>query len=146
MKKLSVLLGARLLSASPASAGDFLYVFCEFNGTNKITSLPSGKVISESPLVVDTLLLKVDLINNKMRSHAVAKWTDFRIKGNQIISNDKVNMKGFSSQVGGVMPLNPPGPSTFHNWYKTKTEYQVIKGEGECREIDSSVFEEASKQ
>ena len=44
------------------------------------------------------------------------------------------------------MTLNPLGSSTFHNWFKTKTEYEVIKGEGECSEIDSSVFDEASKQ
>ena len=144
--KLPLLLTTLLLSASPALAEDFLYVSCEFNGTNKITSLPSGKVISERPLVANTLLLKVDLINNKMRSHAVAKWSDFHIEGNKIISDDRVNIKGFSSQVSGVMPLNPPGPSTFHNWFKTKTEYQVITGEGECHEIDSSVFDEASKQ
>ena len=34
-------------------------------------------------------------------SLAVAKWSDFRIKGNQIISDDKVNVKGFSGEVRG---------------------------------------------
>ena len=79
--KLPLLLTTLLLAGSPV-ADDFLYVSCEFNGTNKISSLPSGKVISERPLVANTLLLKVDLINNKMRSHAVAKWSDFHIEGN----------------------------------------------------------------
>ena len=92
---------ALLLSASPAMADEFLYVACEMNGTNKMTVLPSGKVISESPLVVNTLSLKVDLIDNQMMSLAVAKWSDFRIKGNQIISDDKVNVKGFSGEVRG---------------------------------------------
>ena len=145
MKSLLVL-GTLLLSASPALADDFLYVSCEMNGTNKITALPSGKLISERPLVVNTLLFKIDLTNNKMRSHTVAKWGDIRIKENQIIQDDKVNAKGYSGHIRGVMPLNPPGPATVHNWFKTRSEYNVIKAVGECRKIDSSVFDEASKQ
>ena len=144
--KLPILLGALLVSATPVIADDFLYVSCEMNGTNKITALPSGKVISERPLMVNTLLFKIDLTNNKMRSHTVTEWSDNRITENQIIQDDKVNKKGFSGQVRGVMPLNPPGPATVHNWFKTMSEYKVIKAVGECREIDSSVFDEASKQ
>ena len=139
------ILGALLLSATPAVADKFLYVSCEMNGTHQVTALPSGKVISERPLVVNTLLFKIDLTNNKMRSHTVAEWSDIHIKENQIIQDDKFNEKGFSGQVRGVMPLNPPGPAKVHNWYKSKTVYQVIKGEGVCTEIDSSAFEEASK-
>ena len=144
--KLPILLGALLVSATPVIADDFLYVSCEMNGTNKITALPSGKVISERPLMVNTLLFKIDLTNNKMRSHTVTEWSDIRITENQIIQDDKVNKKGFSGQIRGVMPLNPPGPATVHNWFKTMSEYKVIKAVGECREIDSSVFDEASKQ
>ena len=58
------LLGALLLSATTAAAYDILYVSCEMNGTNKITALPSGKVIAERPLVVNTLLFKIDLSKN----------------------------------------------------------------------------------
>lgn len=144
--KLPILLGALLVSATPVIADDFLYVSCEMNGTNKITALPSGKVISERPLMVNTLLFKIDLTNNKIRSHTVTEWSDIRITENQIIQDDKVNKKGFSGQIRGVMPLNPPGPATVHNWFKTMSEYKVIKAVGECREIDSSVFDEASKQ
>ena len=143
--KLPILVGALLLSASPAVADDFLYVSCEMNGTNKKTALPSGKLIYEGPLQVNTLLFKVDLTNKKLRSNTNAEWSDIRIEGNQIIQDSKFNKKGFSAQVRGVMPLNPPGPTSVHNWYKTKTEYQVIEGEGICTEIDSSAFDEASK-
>ncbi len=45
--KLPILLGALLVSATPVIADDFLYVSCEMNGTNKITALPSGKVIQK---------------------------------------------------------------------------------------------------
>ncbi|WP_137024866.1 hypothetical protein [Synechococcus sp. UW179A] len=115
------------------------------NGTNKKTALPSGKVIYEEPLSVNTLLFKVDLTSMKLRSNTNAEWSDIRIEGNQIIQDNKFNETGFRAQVRGVMPLNPPGPATVHNWYKSKTEYQVIKGEGVCTEIDSSAFDEASK-
>ena len=145
--ELPIIFSALLLSSSPAIADDFLYVSCEMNGTNKVTALPSGKLISERPLVVNTLLLfKIDLTNNKMRSHTVAEWVDIRIKENQIIQDDKVNAKGFSGHIRGAMPLNPPGPVKVHNWFKTMSAYNVIKAVGECREIDSSIFDEASKE
>ena len=53
---------------------------------------------------------------------------------------------GIIGQIQAIMPLNPTGPASINNWFKTNAEYQVIQGEGECREIDSSVFDEASKQ
>ena len=90
-------------------------------------------------------MFKVDLTNKKLRSNTNAEWSDIHIEGNQIIQDSKFNKKGFRAQVRGVMPLNPPGPASVHNWYKTKTEYQVIEGEGICTKIDSSTFDEDSK-
>lgn len=43
----------------------------------------------------------------------VAEWSDIRIKGNQIIQDDKFKEKGFTGQLRGVMPLNPPVPPQF---------------------------------
>ena len=139
-------LGALLLSAAPALADDFLYVSCVINGTSERTALPSGTVIEEGSLPLDYLLFKVNLTSKKLRTHTNTGWTDIRIEGNQIIQDIKVDLKDFSSQLRVVMPLNPPGRYISNLRLNTKTEYQVIKGEGECSEIDSSVFDEASKQ
>ena len=144
--KLPILLGALLLSASPAVADDFLYVSCEMNGSHTKIATPSGDLISDVPLVNETLSFKVDLTNNKMRNHHNTVWSDIRIEGNQIVQDEPDYGKGYFGQIRGVMPLNLPGPATVHNWFKSKSEYEEIKAEGECREIDSSVFDEASEQ
>ena len=138
--KLQLLLTTLLLSASPALADDFLYVVCDMEGTNKMMSMPSGQVISETPL--DSFLkFQVNLKELKMRNHKNSKWVDISVRGDQIIQNTQINEDGYIGRVQGVMPLNPPGPTSTNIWMKTKTEYWVTEGEGECREIDSSVFE-----
>ena len=80
-----------------------------------------------------------------MRNHKNSVWVDISIRGDQIIQNTQFNEDGYIGQVQGVMPLNPPGPTSTNIRMKTQTEYWVTEGEGECREIDSSVFDEASK-
>ena len=143
MKYLS-LIGALFLSASPALADDFLYVVCDMKGTNKTMSRPSGQVISETPLD-DSLKFQVNLKELKMRNHKNSKWVDISVRVDQIIQNTQINEDGYIGQVQGVMPLNPPGPTSTKIWMKTQAEYWVTEGEGECREIDSSIFDEASK-
>ena len=142
--KLPLLLTTLLLSASPAIADDFLYVVCDMEGTNKTMSLPSGQLISEKPLD-SSLKFQINLKELKMRNHKNSVWVDISIRGDQIIQNTQFNEDGYIGQVQGVMPLNPPGPTSTNIWTKTQTEYWVTEGEGECREIDSSVFDEASK-
>ena len=143
--KLPLLLAALLLSASPAVADDFLYVVCDMEGTNKTMSLPSGQLISEKPLD-SSLKFQINLKELKMRNHRNSVWVDISIRGDQIIQNTQFNEDGYVGQVQGVMPLNPPGPTSTNIWTKTQTEYWVTEGEGECRKIDSSVFDEASNQ
>ena len=143
--KFSFLLTTLFLSASPVLADDFLYVVCDMKGTNKTMSLPSGQVISETSLD-DSLKFQVNLKELKMRNHKNSKWVDISVRGDQIIQNTQINEDGYIGQVQGVMPLNPPGPTSTNIRMKTQTEYWVTEGEGECRGIDSSVFEEASKQ
>ena len=131
MKKLSILLGALLLSASPALADDFVCFVCRVEATNKRTALPSGKVISDK-VVEDSVMFKVNLTDNKMRNHRGADWTDIRIEGDSIIQDTKITREGLTAHLKGLMPLRPPGRFIIDNWFKNTTEYQVIKGEGKC--------------
>ena len=130
--KLPILLGALLLSsASPAIADDFVCFVCRVEATNKRTALPSGKVISDQ-VVEDSVMFKVNLIDNKMRNHRGADWTDIRIEGDSIIQDTKIAREGLTAHLKGLMPLSPPGRFIIDNWFKNTTEYQVIKGEGKC--------------
>ena len=81
-----------------------------------------------------------------MKSDRVSVWVDISVKGDQIIKNTQINEGGRFVQIQGVMPLNPPGPTSTNVRMKTQTEYWVTEVEGEYRGIDSSVFEEAPKQ
>ena len=134
------LLGALLLSAPPVFADDFLHIVCRVEANNKRTALPSGKVISDK-VVVDTVMFKVDLTDNKMRNHRGAEWSDIRVKGQSIIQDTKINREGLNAHIRALMPLSPPGPFSIDNWFKNATEYQVIKGEGQCRPADLSIWE-----
>ena len=135
-----LLLAALLLSAPPALADDFLYMVCEMKGTETTMTLPSGQVISEGPLVVNSLRVKIDLKEQKMRSHKDPVWAVISVKGNQIIQNTQINDGGITGHISGFMPLNPPGPASINNWFKRGSEYQVIRGNGQCQEIDPSAW------
>ena len=144
--KFPLLLTTLLLSASPALADDFLYVVCEMKGTDKKISLPSGRVISDEPIADTSLSFKINLTEQKARSHKDPVWADISVWDDLIVQYTQIDEGGIIGQIQAIMPLNPPGLTSINNWFKTQTEYQVIKGEGECREIDSFAFEDASKQ
>ena len=144
--KLPLLLTTLLLPASPAIADDFLYVVCEIKGTDKTISLPSGRVISDEPIADTSLRFKINLTEQKARSHKDPVWADISVWDDLIVQYTQIDEGGIIGQIQAIMPLNPPGLTSINNWFKTQTEYQVIKGEGECREIDSFAFEDASKQ
>ena len=129
--KIPILLCSLLLSASPVIADEFVYFVCRVEATNKRTALPSGKVISDK-VVEDSVMFKVNLIDNKMRNHRGADWTDIRIEGDSIIQDTKIAREGLTAHLKGLMPLSPPGRFIIDNWFKTTIEYQVIKGEGKC--------------
>ena len=143
--KLPLLLTTLLLSASPALADDFLYVVCEMKGTDKTISLPSGRVISDEPIADTSLRFKINLTEQKARSHKDPVWADISVWDDLIVQYTQIDEGGIIGQIQAIMPLNPPGPTFTKIWMKTQAEYWVTEGEGECREIDSSVFDEASK-
>ena len=132
-------LGALLLSASPAIADDFLYMVCKIKGNNTSTHLTSGDVLNKD--VEDYLMFKVNLSKSLFRNNRDPEWDRISVIGNTIVQDKKINREGFSAHIRGVLPLNPPGPFSIDNWFKNTTEYQVIKGKGDCRKIDSSKWQ-----
>ena len=135
------ILCALLLGSLPAMADGFLYMVCTIEGTDRRTSLASGQLISEQPLTVNTLKLKINLTEKKMRSHRNPLWVDITVEGDQIVEDTKINEDIVIGQIRGIMPLNPPGPALVDNWFKSATEYQVIQGKGECLKIDPSAWD-----
>ena len=140
MNKLPLLLATLLLSASPAVADDFLYLVCKIEGQNTFTNLVSKDVIDDN--YEDYLMFEVDLSKSLFRNHRDPEWVQMSVDGNTIVQDTKYDREGFTARVRGVLPLNPPGQITIDNWFKTTTEYQVVKGKGDCKMSDSSTWNE----
>ncbi len=138
--KIPILLGALCLSASPAVADDFLYMVCKIKGSNTSTHLTSLHVLDKKD-IEDYLMFKVDLSKSLFRNNRDPEWDRVSVTGNTIVQDKKINREGFSARIRGVLPLYPPGPILIDNWFKNTTEYQVIKGKGNCRKTDSSTWE-----
>ena len=138
--KLPLLLTTLLLSASPALADDFLYVVCEMKGTDKTISLPSGRVISDEPIADTSLRFKINLTEQKARSHKDPVWANISVWDDLIVQYTQIDEGGIIGQIQAIMPLNPPGLTSINNWFKRGSEYQVIQGDGQCQEIDSSAW------
>ena len=138
--KLPLLLTTLLLSASPAVADDFLYMVCKIEGQNTFTNLVSKDVADDD--YVDYLMFEVDLSKSRFRNHRDPEWAQMSVDGNTIVQDTKYDREGFAARVRGVLPLNLPGPITIDNWFKTTTEYQVVKGKGDCKMSDSSTWKE----
>lgn len=138
--KLPLLLTTLILSASPAIADDFLYMVCKIEGQNTFTNLVSKDVIDDN--YEDYLMFEVDLSKSLFRNHRDPEWVQMSVDGNTIVQDTKYDREGFTARVRGVLPLNPPGQITIDNWFKTTTEYQVVKGKGDCKMSDSSTWNE----
>ena len=105
--KLPLLLTTLLLSASPALADDFLYVVCEMKGTDKTISLPSGRVISDEPIADTSLRFKINLTEQKARSHKDPVWADISVWDDLIVQYTQIDEGGIIGQIQAIMPLNP---------------------------------------
>ena len=138
--KLPLLLTTLLLSASPALADDFLYVVCEMKGTDKTISLPSGRVISDEPIADTSLRFKINLTEQKARSHKDPVWADISVWDDLIVQYTQIDEGGIIGQIQAILPLNPLGHASINNWFKRGSEYQVIQGDGQCQEINSSAW------
>ena len=138
--KLPLLLATLLLSASPAVADDFLYMVCKIEGQNTFTNLVSKDVADDD--YVDYLMFEVDLSKGRFRNHRDPEWVQMSVDGITIVQDTKYDREGFAARVRGVLPLNPPGPISIDNWFKTTTQYQVVKGKGDCKQSDSSTWKE----
>ena len=143
--KILPLIGPLLLSATPAIAGEFLYVACMYEVNIRETRLPSEEIVGERD-IKDIMFYKINLTNKVLKSKTHWSWDDIDIRDNQIILEIKRDDDYHSFQGRSVMPLNPPGP-TSSNWQeRTPTALRIGKAKGMCSEIEPSVFEKGFNQ
>ena len=146
--KLPLLLGALLLSSAPAVADDFLYVGCKTEFA--ITTSQSNQVIDWEQ--GETMFyFKADLKNSRIMNSARGEWDKLEIK-NGVAFEDKVNvLEGLNYHSKTSMEIQPLGKIVV-NVVVSKVAHsnedisQMLKGSGDCQEVDASAFEKAMKQ
>ena len=143
--KLQLLLTTLLLSTPPVLANEFLYMMCRTDTNVKVSDLPTGEITDDQDME-EWFLFQVDLTNKKLRNHINPAWVDVRMEGDQIIQDTTHTNGNKSAHNQGSLPLNPPGPISIHNQWRIPPHLRVVKSEGECREIDSSTWDEGVEQ
>ena len=140
-----LLLTILLLSTPPVLANEFLYMICKNDTNVKVTDLTSGKITDDQD-GEEFLLIKVDLTNKKLRNHIVPEWVDVTVEGDQIIQDTSITVGNQTAQTYTSFPLNLPGPISIQYQRREPSQLIVAKAEGECRDIDSSTWDEGVNQ
>ena len=139
------LLGALILSALPAFADDFLYLQCDTKFSKISMDLRVNKII-ESDEGVDVLYSKVDLINSRVITAEVdAEWEEVEIVNGVYSVDEEKLVDGVTLSASMFLQVDPPGKMTVNVLSRDDNSSVSFKVTGMCKEVDASVFEEASK-
>ena len=145
MKKLSILLGALLLSASPALADDFLYLECDakFSVINK--DLKANQIWREED--VDIFYSKVDLVNSQiLAAKGEPEWKELQIIDGVYVFNEEELKHGVATSMSLSLQVDPPRQITVNVLALDGDYSRTTKMTGMCKEVDASVFEKAMNQ
>ena len=141
------LLGALLLSASPAVANNLLYLRCRKSGHIVITNTVTSKIIEERTKD-DTSILKINLIKKTLTDARAGYPLSFTVQNKLITATFKVDNDELKSDDIFKLNLMPPYLITAKGTAIVKTMNRSLtsRGEGSCEEVDASVFEKVMKE
>ena len=147
MKKPSILLGALILSASPASADDYLYLRCKASVDIVTTNSTTSKII-EKKKVNDIAIIKIDFIKKTILDTRSEGPLSFKLRNN--IMNTLTNSDDHQYKINDDFKLNLTPPISYSQRgtvvFKLKNETYAHSSKGSCEEVDASVFEKALSQ
>ena len=144
--KLPILLGALLLSASPAFADDFIYLRCESNRFITVKDLKSNQIIrKEENTVIQHL--KVDLLNSQIMGSLGGKWEEVEIINGYIVEDKEEIINGNTVIQKASMQFDPTGHIVADVLIRRDSLSELESGKirGICKESDESAFEKALK-
>ena len=140
------LLGALILSASPAIADDFLYLRCDTKFSKISKDLRANRII-EIDEGADVLLSKVDLINSRvMTAEGDAEWEEVEIVNGVYSVDEEKLVNGVTLSASMFLQVDPPGKMTVNVLSRDDNSSVSFKVTGMCKEVDASVFEKALKE
>ena len=145
MRKLSVLLGALLLSASPAIAGDFVYLECEGKSVTTIKELKSNQILKREE-TTETTHHKFDLVNSRSMAADNPQWEEVKIVDGVVVLDEESTEDGFDIKVNASWRIVPPGRFTADGLFINDATSMILTIRGMCKASDASVFEEALNQ
>ena len=145
MKKLSVLLGALLLSASPVLADDLVYLECEGKSVTTIKELKSNQILKKEE-TTETTHHKFDLVNSRLMSADNPQWEEVKIVDGVVVLDEESTEDGFDIKVNASWRIVPPGRFTADGLFINDTTSTTFKARGMCKGIDESEFEKALKE
>ena len=145
MMRLSTLLGALLLSVSPAVADDFVYLECETKLVATIKDLKSNQITKREE-ATETTHHKFDLVNSRLMSADNPQWEEVKIFDGVVVLDEESTEDGFDIKVNASWRIVPPGRFTADGSFINDTTSTTFKLRGMCKASDASVFEEALNQ
>ncbi len=145
MKRLSNLLSALLLSASPAVANDFVYLECETKSVATTKDLKSNQIMKREE-ATETTHHKVDLENSRTASAKEPEWEEVKIVDGVGVLDEELSENGFNISMKGSWQIVPPGRLTGDGLFSNDVITETFKVRGMCKASDASVFEKALNQ
>ena len=143
----SLLFGALLLSASPVLADDFVFLKCKY-AVDLVTINSTTSEIIEDRTMDDIALLKVDLKNKTIFDTRSSRPLDIAIQDGMITLVVQSEDEEMKIDDAAKIELRPPYSLKQRGTivFKSKNRTNTHNAEGQCKEIEASVFKRALKE
>ena len=139
------LLGALLLSASPAIADDLIYLKCDVKATETTIQSSTNEVLEKRDLATEGFY-KIDAINSRLTSDNSGDWEDATI-ANGIATGQFNEVENGVTVVGkALIEISPPG--VFNMQYTASQGDILLKMvmTGTCQNTDRETAEKGMNQ
>ena len=143
--KLPILLGALLLSASPAVADEFVYLECETKSVDTTKDLKSNQITKREE-ATETTHHKVDLENSRTASAKKPEWEEVKIVDGVAVLDEESTENGINISMKGFWQIVPPGRLIGDALVSNVSFSETFMVRGMCKASDASVFEKALNQ
>lgn len=135
------LLGALFLSASPAVAGDLIYLKCDVEMNRTYEYLFKDQVDVEENSLVE--YFKVDTANSRMMMANTAKWIEAKIVDGIVVQNVDIVEDGWTHKGKSSMQISPPGRVDADTTVSNDEGSMRVVVIGVCQNSDASAFQKA---
>ena len=145
--KYLILIGALVISASPAVAADFVYLKCESKRFITLKDLKLNQIIKrEEKTFIQHL--KLDLLNSRIMGSLGGEWEEVQIVNGHVVEETEIIKNGKTFVTKASMQYDPPGRIIADHLIRRDALSELESGKirGICTGSDESSFEKALKE